>query len=271
MSTSKVPELRWAKMPNRWAMSGELNTFGEQNDPGNVDLVAMNTSLAALKVYIAICTRANYKTGIARTTYPELSNLVGHSRNVIGRSLQVLEYGGYIRRDTGQPRGGSLIYVERWLEDEGFAKIPKSWLYHGRGPKEDQSTENPETTLVKLKAFGLNKRISLQALKIYILLLAMRHRDFPKDDGLTVISYDKISHYTGVGRHAVSPAITLLMEMNLITFRSGDQGGYDGMDFDRTNRYLIKGLNVRYQGLSDAAPTHVPTPRAPAQPEQSGQ
>ncbi|WP_409313579.1 hypothetical protein [Pseudomonas putida] len=270
MSAPK-PDLRWAKMPNRWAMSGELANFGELNDQGNVDLVAINTSVAALKGYLALCTRANYKTGIAKTTYPELCDLVGHSRNVIARSLEVLESFGYIRRDTGKTRDGSMIYVEKWLEDEGFAKIPKSWLYQGRGPKQDQSSEHKVTKLVKLKAFGFNKRISLQALKIYILLLAMRHRDSPKGDGLTVISYDNIADRTGVGRHAVSPAITLLMEMNLITFRSGNHGGNDAMDFDRTNRYLIKGLNVRYQGLTDDASPHAPAARVPAQPEQTAQ
>ncbi|WEK29600.1 MAG: hypothetical protein P0Y58_22310 [Candidatus Pseudomonas phytovorans] len=269
MSAPK-PDLRWAKMPNRWAMSKELVKFGEVNDQGNVDLATVNTSLAALKVYLAICTRANYQTGIAKTTYPELCDLVGHSRNVIARSLEVLESFGYIRRDTGKTRDGSLIYVEKWLEDEGFAKIPKSWLYQGRGPKQDQSSEHKVTKLVKLKAFGFNKRVSLQALKIYILLLAMRRRDYPKGDGLTVISYDMIADYTGVGRHSVSPAITLLMEMNLITFRSGNHGGNDAMDFDRTNRYLIKGLNVRYQGLTDDVSLHVPAARGPAQPEQSG-
>ncbi|MCE0969419.1 helix-turn-helix domain-containing protein [Pseudomonas sp. NMI4491_12] len=267
--SSPKPDLHWAKMPNRWAMSGELANFGELNDQGNVDLVAINTSLAALKVYLAICTRANYQTGIAKTTYPELCDLVGHSRNVIARSLEALESFGYIRRDTWKTRDGSLIYVEKWLEDEGFAKIPKSWLYQGRGPKQDQSSEHKVTKLVKLKAFGFNKRISLQALKIYILLLAMRNRDYPKGDGLTVISYDNIADRTGLGRHAVSPAITLLMEMNLITFRSGNHGGNDAMDFDRTNRYLIKGLNVRYQGLTDDRSPNMPAARVPAQPKQT--
>lgn len=265
MSKSQKPELRWAKMPNRWAMYGGLKNFGEQDDQGDIDLTVMNTSLAALKVYLAICTRAKYQTGVAKTTYPELCALVGHSRNVVARSLQVLEDGGYIRRDTGQPRTGSSIYVERWVDDEGFAKIPKSWLYHGRGPKEDRASNPPEKSLVKLKAFTFNKRLSLQSLKIYILLLALRHRDFPKDDGLTVISYDKISELTGVGRHAVSPAITLLFEMNLITFRSGEYSGYDAQDFDRTNRYLIKGLNVRYIGIVETGVSHEPKPRAPAQ------
>lgn len=87
--------------------------------------------------------------------------------------------------------------------------------------------------------------------------------------GLTVISYDNIADRTGLGRHAVSPAITLLMEMNLITFRSGNHGGNDAMDFDRTNRYLIKGLNVRYQGLTDDRSPNMPAARVPAQPKQT--
>ncbi|MCQ3032562.1 helix-turn-helix domain-containing protein [Pseudomonas syringae] len=253
MSKTPLPELRWAKMPNRWAMQGGLKRFGERDGNAQVDLTVLNTSLAALKVYLAICTRAKYETGVVKTTYPELCRLAGLSRNVIARSLQVLEDNGYIRRDTTHPRGGSLIYVERWLEDQGFAKIPKSWFYHGRGPKDDHSSNPPEKTLTKLKGFTFNKRLSLQALKIYILLLALRHRDFPKDDGLTVISYDRISELTDVGRHSVSPAITLLFEMNLISFRSGNYSEYDGQDFDRTNRYLIKGLKVRFGALEGVA------------------
>ena len=252
MSESEKPKPRWAKMPNRWAMSGGLKKFGEVDSQGKVDTIAINASLASLKVYLAICTRADYHSGIVKTTYPELCALVGHSRNVVARSLRVLEEGGHIRRDTAQPRGGSRIYVERWMEDKGFAKIPKSWLYQGRGSKDDRASNPPEETLIKLKAFTFGKRLSLQALKIYVLLLAMRNRDFPNGDGLTLITYDKISEYTGVKRHSVSLAINLLMEMNMISFRSGDPNTSDFLDFDRTNRYLIKGFNLRYREQSAA-------------------
>ena len=264
MSKSEKTQLRWAKMPNRWAMYGGLLKFSEVNERGKIDPLVMNTSLAALKVYLAICTRTDYSTGMAKTTYPELSALVGHSRNVVARSLRVLEEAGLIRRETGQARGGSRIYVEGWLEDQGFAKIPKSWLYQGRGSKEDRASNPSEKTLIKLKAFTFNKRVSLHALKIYVLLLALRRKDVPKGDGLTVISYDKIAEHTGVRRHSVSPAITLLMEMNLISFRSGDPNPLDTLDFDRTNRYLIKGLNLRY---AEQAESH--TSGTPKQPDQA--
>ncbi|WP_173891457.1 MULTISPECIES: helix-turn-helix domain-containing protein [Pseudomonas] len=265
MSEPKKAKLRWAKMPNRWAMYGGLLKFGEVNERGKIDPLVMNTSLAALKVYLAICTRADYFTGMAKTTYPELCELVSHSRNVVARSLRVLEEGGLIRRDTGQARGGSRIYVECWLEDQGFTKIPKSWLYQARGSKEDRASNPPEKTLIKLKAFTFDKRVSLHALKIYVLLLALRHRDFPKGDGLTVISYDKIAEYTGVKRHSVSAAITLLMEMNLISFRSGDPNTSDTLDFDRTNRYLIKGLNLRYAEQAESNASGAPKQPDPAQ------
>lgn len=270
MSKTPEPKLRWAKMPNRWIMRGGLKNFGERDGEGQVDLTALNTSLAALKVYLAICTRAEYKSGVVKTTYPELCALAGLSRNVIARSLQVLEENGCIRRDTTHSRGGSLIYVERWLEDEGFAKIPKSWLYHGRGPKEDRSITPPEKSLVKLKAFTFNKRLSLQALKIFILLLALRNRDFPKGNGLTVISYDRIADLAGMGRHSVSPAITLLFEMNLISFRSGNYSEQDAQDFDRTNRYLVKGLNVRFGALEGALEIDEFKPLPSAQPSPHG-
>ncbi|MDV5385058.1 hypothetical protein [Pseudomonas juntendi] len=266
MSESQKAKPRWAKMPNRWAMAGGLKKFGEVDDQGKVDPVTINASLAALKVYLAICTRADYASGIVKTTYPELCALVGHSRNLVARSLRVLEEGGHIRRDTTQPRGGSRIYVERWTEDKGFAKIPKSWLYQGRGSKDDRASNPPEKTLIKLKAFTFGKRLSLQALKIYMLLLTMRNRDYPNGDGLTVITYDKISEYTGVKRHSVSLAINLLMEMNMISFRSGDTNTDDSLDFDRTNRYLIKGLALRYREQAASKTARTSEQPDPAQP-----
>jgi hypothetical protein len=56
---------------------------------------------------------------------------------------------------------------------------------------------------------------------------------------------------TGVPRSAISPAITLLLEMNLISFRSGSFTVSDDQDFDRTNRYLIKGLGLRWVPLTE--------------------
>ncbi|BCS42453.1 MULTISPECIES: hypothetical protein [Pseudomonas] len=242
--------LMWAKMPNRWVMGGGLAGFSDRNGAGKLDVTHLNSSIAALKVYLAVCTRAKYETGIARTTYPELSELVGMSRSVIARSLRILEAHQLLRRDSPNSRAGSIIYVTRWLEDKGFAKIPKSWLYHGRGAGEERAPK-PEQRLVKLNAFKFHKRISLQALKAYIALIAMRSKDGKDGHGLTVISYDRISDLTGIPRHSVSMAVTLLLEMNLISFRPGSYSEGDGQDFDRTNRYLIKGLNLRFRALED--------------------
>ncbi|MEO6676905.1 MAG: hypothetical protein ABIO21_05975 [Pseudomonas sp.] len=118
--------LMWAKMPNRWVMGGGLAGFSDRNGAGKLDVTHLNSSIAALKIYLAVCTRAKYETGIARTTYPELSELVGMSRSVIARSLRILEAHQLLRRDSPNSRSGSIIYVTRWLEDKGFAKIPKA-------------------------------------------------------------------------------------------------------------------------------------------------
>lgn len=249
-------KMSWAKMPNRWAMAGGLREFKHRDARNMVSALHTNTSIAALKTYLAICTRTDFRSGLAKTTYEELGVLLGHSRLVIARSLRTLLANGLIRSDSAKARDGSQLYVCRWLEDEGYAKIPKSWLYRVRG-KEGDAPAVSKKHLFKLRAFKLNSLLSLMALKIYILLLALRNKDRRTEgdltgrDGLTIVSYDRIMDLTGVPRSAISPAITLLLEMNLVSFRSGSFTVSDDQDFDRTNRYLIKGLGLRWAPLTE--------------------
>lgn len=254
----------FAKMPNRWISGTVLKELGYENSAGEFDLRRLNASLAALKTYIAICTRTDYDTGIAKTTYEELMLLTAMSRAVISRSLRLLEAHELIRIDTPSRRSGSIIYVCRWIEDEGYGKIPKRWLYEER---EEEPEEHPDGELVRLSGFKFGHKLHLIALKIYLVLIAMRNKDTKgaPNRGLTVISYNKISALAGVPRCWVSSAITLLLERNLVTFRAGKVRTGQEWDFAKTNRYLLHGLGLHWTALDDDADI----PGVPAQPPKS--
>lgn len=70
-------KMSWAKMPNRWAMAGGLREFKHRDARNMVSALHTNASIASLKTYIAICTRADFRSGLVKTTYEELGILLG--------------------------------------------------------------------------------------------------------------------------------------------------------------------------------------------------
>lgn len=102
----------WAKLPIRWIHEGALVDFrGRSTRPSSrlflhlvqpeVDAPALrNESLAALKLFLVLCCRADFSTGMAKVTYTELCKLGVMSRAVVARSLLRLENAGLIARET---------------------------------------------------------------------------------------------------------------------------------------------------------------------------
>ena len=190
------------------------------------DELLRNECISALRLYLVLCCRAEYKTGLAKVTYRELIILAKMSRAIISRSLKRLEKEGLISRECQALKLGSEILIVGWNEENyGWGKIPKLKLY-------DSNSER----MLLLSDFNYSKA-SFYALKIFIGILA--HRDNSRA-GIATISYDTLSSITGVPRHHVAHAITQLYQMDLISFRQGDYKSLDAMN--RTNRYLVRGL-----------------------------
>lgn len=245
----------WAKMPIEWIQSDGLRKFKSMTieqptaDDGSKqrarrklevpDRLERNRSIAALKLYIAICIRTDFHTGQAKTSYDELITLTGMSRPIVARSLKQLEEQGRITRTEQSLRSGTLIYVCGWLEDKFSGQLPKRWLYDG----------NQGRSLLRLREFKFDWA-SFYALKVYLTILAFRdkHRF-----GLTIITYDRINQSTGIGRHRVADAITMLYQMELISFRPGS---FDDNDHARVNRYLVRGLDIPWTALNQAYPDY---------------
>lgn len=234
----------WAKMPLRWIHEQGLVNF-QGRSPQGVRMFSMldfvrdaddaplrNESIAALKLYLVLCCQADYRTGLATFTYTDLESLAVMSRAVISRSLTRLEAAQLIKREPQALKSGSKIQILAWDDDYAWGKIPKLWLYDGNRGR-----------MLLLKEFNFSQ-LSLHALKIYLTLLAFRDRR-----GIATLSYDRLVHYTGVLRHQVADAITRLYDSRLISFRPGEfQSEYE---FDRTNRYLVRGFGTRWPSPDD--------------------
>ncbi|WP_038997927.1 hypothetical protein [Pseudomonas putida] len=242
-----VAKSEWAKMPIRWVHEDGLVAFRGRSRklvtdsflpawPSEADNPQLrNESLAALKLYLVLCCRADFSTGMAKVTYTELCKLGVMSRAVVARSLQRLEVAGVIKRETGALKSGSLIRIENWNDTYGWGKIPKLWLYDGNHGR-----------MLLLSEFTFTQ-LSFHAIKIYIAILASRDRR-----GIAIISYDRLSVCTGVPRHHIADAITRLYDMGLISFRPGEF--HSENQFDRTNRYLVRGLGTRWTALEEEKP-----------------
>lgn len=247
-----VKRSNWAKMPLRWIHQAGLAEFkGRSLQPVRLfsvleinqdadDMALRNESLSALKLYLVLCCQADYTTGIAKVTYPKLCELAIMSRALVAKSLTRLEQAKLIRREAQALKNGSSIQIENWNDDYGWGKIPKLWLYDGNSGR-----------MLHLKEFNFTQ-LSFYSLKIFIGLLAYRDKR-----GIATLSYDRLSSITGVPRHHIADSITRLYDMRLISFRPGDFNSPN--EFDRTNRYLVRGFNTRWPALEEAGAVEGPT------------
>lgn len=258
---------QWAKMPIRWIHEGGLTNFTDRairkvplggplmsniEVDAEVDVdVLRNECIAALRLYLVLCCKTDFKTGLATLTYPQLTRLGKMSRALISRSFKRLELEGLIARLPQALKHGTAVRIEGWDDDYAWGKVPKLWLYDGASDR-----------LLLLAEFNYSKA-SLDALKVFIAILA--HRDRSRA-GIATLSYDKLSIITGVPRYRVADAITKLYGMELISFRQGDYRDLNPMD--RTNRYLVRGLGG-YWPVEDAAEAMANTLTLPSKPSKT--
>lgn len=257
----------WAKLPIRWIHEGGLNKFTDRairkmplggwplsdiETDAEVEVEALrNECIAALRLYLALCCKTDFKTGLTTVTYPQLTLLAKMSRAVISRSLKRLELENLIARQPQASKEGTTVRIVGWDDEYSWGKIPKLWLYDGFSER-----------LRLLAEFNYSKA-SFDALKVFIAILG--HRDRYRG-GIATLSYDKLSLITGVPRYRVADAITKLYDMDLISFRQGDFRDLDAML--RTNRYLVRGLGS-YWPAEDAAEHKASTQLRPSKPTKN--
>ena len=233
-------EPTWAQLPSKWILEGELTDFRWQTHKGN--------ATAALLILIALCLLQNLAKlpskrkdapvvpggREVRASYDALMAMTNVSRAKVSAGLKLLKH--YEVIEATATRG---VYRLTDVSTPGsWCKLPQSFLL-GR---------------VEIISFAKHLRLrspsELDALKIYLLMLALRNRK--TEDAW--VGYDKIITLTGVDRNRVATAKSHLYAWGLMAERVVDVDPMGRNTGKPVTLYRIIGLSRLADAVAEAAP-----------------
>lgn len=181
---------KWVQLPSRWIVQDEgLKAFRWGPDGKGAD----NT--AALILLMVIAHHADEESGATEITYDVIEKAAGLSRDKISKGLGILEERGIVVRRAG---GRSRFHLVGYGTPP-WAKLPAKRLYtSGR--------------IMAFKDLSLRKIADLDALKVYLLLAALRDDRTDRAN----VSYDKIAAYTDIDRNRVKSATSVLASWSML-------------------------------------------------------
>lgn len=269
--------MSWAKLPSFWLRPITADQDGRDQAPRITEgeqflavggavypLKALlwrkdgSSSMAALMVLMALAIRLNksltgreFKPGEARpttvaATYDELQRMTGFARGSISSGIALLVDLGAIRRvKVGRANQYEVVGLG---ENGQWCQLPQTSLLSADGT-------------LSIKALP-RKRVTLHALKIYMVLLALRNQKLNS----TSISYTAITKWTGVRREDIGPAITVLVCYHLVAVVDEVDERYFADPHDRSKRYRVEGLKAIHHQSDATDPRAQGTSIAPQQP-----
>lgn len=184
----KVRRPVFVKLPVRWIDAGGLKLFKWRQSGSD--------ETAALMLLAVLAHHMNPEDGSVRLTYDQLCHATSLSRAKVAGGLAILEARGLIERVARQ-RSGYLILD--YNAQANWAKLPVRGLY--RGDRVHAFTE-----------FKLRSRVELDAIKLYFLFAARRHKEL----NMAPISYEKITEHAGVANDRIRPALNILAVNDLV-------------------------------------------------------
>lgn len=209
----------WVRMPSAWLTDSESPLRKMRwSGSGKAD------QIAALMLYIVLVhhacdipTSVFPKSGVCKLSYTQLSDITSLSRAKIAGGLKLL---CKIRVIEIISNGHSnSFYINNYENKSGWAKLPAKGLY-----------ARQYTHINAFSDFHLRKKNELNALKVYLVILALRNikTNYAK------VGYDKLSQYTGVHRNELKSAISLLINLELVRV---DSGSSEKNEFATVNLY----------------------------------
>ena len=180
----------WVFLPTDWVREERLTAFKWRHSGSGANMTA------ALMALTAIAHHVTDRTGLVRLTYDAMCHATCLSRAKLAKGLAVLEAENLIIRE---PQGRSTFQLVDYHRDYGWAKLPAKSMYRAG-------------EISAFRDFTLRNPVELDALKLFLLLIAMRDSatNFAK------IGYPKISQYTGIEKNRIKGAITYLGGLSLI-------------------------------------------------------
>lgn len=254
----------WAKIPSQWAkVKNRANLDAPTNDgmdylpseggdavlhpsgegflPGLSYLrwgVHKGSGTAAIMLLFALAILSNLgqvKRG-RRTdnwivaSYDELESITLLSREMVAKGLKLLrELGAITSRREGNRCAYELVGIDT---DGAWCALPQDQLMQG------------SETLRRLAGMRetIKRRTSLDAMKLYMLLLAFR----VNNSNVARVGYELIRQYTGLRREQISMAVQLLQGAGLCRLAVDEELALlEGQR--RHNRYVLLGLRGQNQ------------------------
>lgn len=170
--------MSFGRFPNEWVLRGGLSLFSEAVRPGE--------SLAALKVYLLIAAYSDFQTWTAVMSFSEIEEMTRLSRPMVNAAIKIL-----IAQDLIVKKRIKQTSAYEISNSSGapWAKVPQDRIRFG------------------LRSIPNRGRISLGALKTYVLLLVMRNNS----DSISSISYRKIWDYTRIRQSDIRLSLSILV------------------------------------------------------------
>jgi len=202
---------RWSSVPTWWIREMGISVFIGGKQTG--------TSIAALKILLAVVLLADFHTRKTSSSLSDLEGLTGLSRPKVIDGINDLEQKRIliVNRD-GHVNEYELVMPE---DDKQWGKVPY---------------QNLRRYLAEISNRGI---MTLAGMKIYLLLVAWR----PNDSSSISIRHEKIREQTGVQPRHVRGGIDVLINHRLIRVSTNEartpskiQAGY--------NVYTLLGLNL---------------------------
>ncbi|PAY03171.1 hypothetical protein CKO50_01195 [Pseudoalteromonas sp. HM-SA03] len=197
----------WSRMPSYWIRDENSLPLSKMKWTG----CNKADQIAALMIYIVMVHHANDEpttkhpeVGTCELTYTRLSDITGLSRAKIAGGLRVL-LNLEIIEDISVGRN-NIFKITNFENRSGWAKLPAKGLY-----SKDLSR------IEAFHSFHLRRKNELNAMKVYLVILALRS----DAKNYAIVSYDKLSMYTGIHRNELKSAISLLINLNLLQVDSG--------------------------------------------------
>lgn len=204
--------LQWSSFPRGW-VRGTLKAFTAAGGQAGLNM-------AALRVYLALALKSDFKTKFASISWTDLEELTGLSRPTISRGIRRAAEFGLIKVDDSGHRHGYTLLGSTPAEGGviPFARIP---------------TVRLKAVLARLPARG---RQALNCLKIYIALVTVR----PRNTITVSMSHKKLVEWTGMQPREVRAAIDVLINHNLVHLGRTEFMSTAGHPY---NEYFLLGLS----------------------------
>lgn len=175
-----------------------------------------NKSIVSLKCYLTILTAINFESGISIISFTKIEEIAGVSRPMIKGALKHLEDVGLIAIE----KIGNRNQYNVILENDDYSQ----W---GKLPR-----ELVKKSLCDMPSRGVK---SLNALKIYIYLLANR----PNDSQTISITYDDFEKELCISRTNIRGALCILVNLGFISITNSI-----GTKPWKHNVYKLNGISV---------------------------